>query len=187
MFTEETVQNLDKTILEMTKNIEKDALEWTFQAIDKTIELEKTLYDRVESLSKERYPDDRRKRIYSLPYIKQEIVENEIGANVYNVGSYYYSRGSNRNLRADYIVSSIKKEFDKKRASLKNKIEAAATKENSSIKEFKEITRLDNGSLGCVIVLENGNQIIVDIISAGGWNVQCFHFRNKVTLKKVKK
>ena len=35
-------------------------------------------------------------------------------ANVYNVGSYYSSRGSNRNLRADYIVSSIKKEIDKK-------------------------------------------------------------------------
>ena len=175
---------IEKTILQMTEDIEKDALEWTFQAIDKTIELEKTLYDRVESLSKERYPDDRRKRIYSLPYIKQEIVANEIGVNVYNVGSYYSSRGSNRNLRADYIVSSIKKEFDKKRASLKNKIEAAATKENSSIKEFKEITRLDNGSLGCVIVLENGNKIIVDIIRAGGWNVQCFHFRGLVKVRK---
>ena len=55
MFTEETILNLDKTILQMTEDIEKDALEWTFQAIDKTIELEKTLYDRVESLSKERY------------------------------------------------------------------------------------------------------------------------------------
>lgn len=175
---------IEETILQMTEDIEKDALEWTFQAIDKTIELEKTLYDRVESLSKERYPDDRRKRIYSLPYIKQEIIENEIGANVYNVGSYYSLRGSNRNLRADYIVSSIKKEFDKKRASLKNKIEAAATKENSSIKEFKEITRLDNGSLGCIIVLENGNKIIVDIIRAGGWNVQCFHFRGLVKVRK---
>lgn len=100
---------IEETILKMTENIEKDALEWTFQAIDKTIELEKTLYERVDAISKERYPDERRERIYSLPYIKQEIIENEIGSNVYNVGIYYHLRGSNRNLRSDYIVSSIKK------------------------------------------------------------------------------
>jgi len=68
-----------KTILQMTEYIEKDALEWTFQAIDKTIELEKTLYERVESPSKERYPDDRRKRVFSLPYIKQEIIKLNMG------------------------------------------------------------------------------------------------------------
>lgn len=175
---------VEKTILQMTEDIEKDALEWTFQAIDKTIELEKTLYDRVKSISKERYPDDTTKRVFSLPYIIQEIIENEIGTNVYNVGKYYYSRGSNRNLRADYVISSIKKAFDKKREALKNKIEATASKENSRIKEFKEISILDNGSLGCIIILENGNKIIVDIIRAGGWNVQCFHFRGLVKVRK---
>ena len=32
---------IEETILQMTENIEKDALELTFQAIDKIIELEK--------------------------------------------------------------------------------------------------------------------------------------------------
>ena len=59
-------------------------------------------------------------------------------------------------------------------------------KSGSSIREIKEITAEVNGTLGTIIVLENADKIIVEVITAGGWNIQKFHFRGLCKLIKAK-
>lgn len=178
--------NLDNIILEMTKETQELTVEWCFKAIEKTKELNETLYSRAEALAHKRFPEDRRERIYAFPYCKNEIIENEIGSNVYNVGTYFIQRGSNRNLRSEIVLEYVEKDFKAKRASLKNKILKMLEKSGSSILEIKEITAEVNGTLGTIIVLENADKIIVEVIQAGGWNIQKFHFRGLCKLIKAK-
>ena len=180
------MENLDNIILEMTKETQKLTIEWCFQAIEKTKELNNTLYSRAEALALERFPEDKRERIYAFPCCKNEIIEEEIGTNVYNVGNYFIQRGSNRNLRSEIVLQYIEKDFKAKRASLKNKILKMLEKSGSSIREIKEITAEVNGTLGTIIVLENADKIIVEVITAGGWNIQKFHFRGLCKLIKAK-
>jgi hypothetical protein len=59
-------------------------------------------------------------------------------------------------------------------------------KSGSSIKEIKEITAEVNGTLGTWVILENGDKIIIEVITAGGWNIQKFHFRGLCKLIKSK-
>ena len=164
--------------------IQKLTVEWCFQAIEKTKELNNTLYSRAEALALERFPEDKRQRIYAFPYCKNEIIEKEISSNVYNVGNYFIQRGSNRNLRSEIVLLYIEKDFNTKRASLKNKILKMLEKSESSIREIKEITAEVNGTLGTIIVLENADKIIVEVIQAGGWNIQKFPFRGLCKLIK---
>ena len=180
------MENLDNIILEMTKETQKLTIEWCFQAIEKTKELNNTLYSRAEALALERFPEDKRERIYAFPCCKNEIIEEEIGTNVYNVGNYFIQRGSNRNLRSEIVLQYVEKDFKAKRASLKNKILKMLEKSGSSIREIKEITAEVNGTLGTIIVLENADKIIVEVITAGGWNIQKFHFRGLCKLIKAK-
>lgn len=178
------MENLDNIILEMTRETQELTVEWVFRAIERTKELDETLYQRAEELALERFPDDRRERVYAFPYCKSEIIENEIGSNVYNVGTYFIQRGSNRNLRSEIVIDNVAKDFKAKRASLKNKILKMLEKSGSSIKEIKEITSEINGTFGTTIVLENADKIIIEVITAGGWNIQKFHFRGLCKLIK---
>ena len=179
------MENLDNIILEMTKETQELTVEWCFQAIEKTRELDETIWGRAEAIAQERYPDDRKSRIWAIPNIRKEIIE-EIGSNVYNVGMYFIQRGSNRNLRSEIVIDSVEKDFKTKRTSLKNKILKMLEKSGSSIKEIKEITAEVNGTLGTTIILENGDYIVVEVITAGGWNIQKFHFRGLCKLIKGK-
>lgn len=105
---------------------------------------------------------------------------------MYNVGNYFIQRGSNRNLRSEIVLQYVEKDFKAKRSSLKNKILKMLEKSGSSIREIKEITAEVNGTLGTIIVLENNDKIIVEVIRAGGWNIQKFHFRGLCKLIKAK-
>lgn len=178
------MERLDNIILEMTKETQELTVEWVFRAIEKTRELDETIWERVEAIAQERYPDDRKSRIWAIPSIRKEIIENEIGSNVYNVGMYFIQRGSNRNLRSEIVIDSVEKDFKAKRTSLKNKILKMLEKSGSSIKEIKEITTEVNGTFGTWIILENGDYIVVEVITAGGWNIQKFHFRGLCKLIK---
>ena len=75
--------------------------------------------------------------------IKAEIIENEIGSNVYNVGMYFLQRGITRKRNPEKVIESVEKDFKSKRSSLKNKILKMLEKSGSSIKEIKEITSED--------------------------------------------
>ena len=176
--------DLNNIILEMTIETQKLTVEWTFRAIEKTKELNNTLYSRAEALALERFPEDKRERIYAFPYCKNEIIEKEIGSNVYNIGTYFIQRCSNRNLRPELIITTVEKDFKAKRKSLKNKIIKMLEKSGSSIREIKEITSEVNGILGTIIVLENADKIVVEVVQAGGWNIQKFHFRGLCKLIK---
>ena len=178
--------NLDKTIFEMTKDIQDKTTEWVFDAIDKTNELNITLYRRAEELANIRYPNDRRERIYAFPSCKLELIEKEIGTNTYNTGMYFIQRGASRTLRTDIILNNIEKDYSKKRTSLKNKILKQIEKSGSNIKEILNIKLEDNGTLGTKIILENNDKIIIEVITAGGYNIQCYHFRGLVKLIKNK-
>ncbi len=180
------IDNLDNIILEMTKETQELTVEWVFRAIEKTRELDSTLWDKIEATAQERFPDDRSKRNSMVWSIKAEIIENEIGSNVYNVGMYFIQRGSNRNLRSEIVIDSVEKDFKAKRASLKNKILKMLEKSGSSVKEIKEITTEVNGTFGTWIILENGDYIVVEVVQAGGWNIQKFHFRGLCKLIKSK-
>lgn len=178
------MENLDKIILEMTRETQELTVEWVFRAIEKTRELYETIYERAEAIALERFPDDRRARVWAGPTIRKEIIENEIGSNVYNVGTYFIQRGSNRNREPERVIDSVEKDFKAKRASLKNKIIKMLEKSGSSIKEIREITAEVNGTLGTWVILENGDYIVVEVITAGGWNIQKFHFRGLCKLIK---
>ena len=180
------MENLDKIILEMTKETQELTVEWCFQAIEKTRDIQETIYERSDAIALERFPDDRKARVWAGPSIRKEIIEEEIGTNVYNVGNYFIQRGSNRNLRSEIVLQYVEKDFKAKRASLKNKILKMLEKSGSSIREIKEITAEVNGTLGTIIVLENADKIIVEVIQAGGWNIQKFHFRGLCKLIKAK-
>ena len=177
---------LDNIILELTKEIQEKTVEWVFQAIEKTREIEITLYQKSDEIALERYPNDRRERIWAGPSIRKQIIEETIGANTYNVGKYYMQRGVNRNSRAAKVLDDVQKDFDKKRASLKNKILKSVDKCNSEIKEISEIYPLDNNTLGAEILLENNDKIIISVICAGGYNIQCFHYRSNIKIIKHK-
>ena len=178
------MENLDKIILEMTRETQELTVEWVFRAIEKTRELYETIYERAEAIALERFPDDRRARVWAGPTIRKEIIENEIGSNVYNVGTYFIQRGSNRNREPERVIDSVEKDFKAKRASLKNKIIKMLEKSGSSIKEIREITAEVNGTLGTWVILENGDYIVVEVITVGGWNIQKFHFRGLCKLIK---
>ena len=180
------MQILDDIILEMSKETEALTVEWVFRAIEKTQELNETLYQRAEELALERFPEDRRERIYAFPSCKAEIIENEIGSNVYNVGMHFIQRGINRERNPEKVIDSVEKDFKAKRNTLKNKILKMLEKSGSSIKEIKEITSEVNGTFGTRIVLESGDYIVVEVITAGGWNIQKFHFRGLCKLIKQK-
>lgn len=168
----------------MTKEIQELTVEWCFRAIERTKELNETLYQRAEELALKRFPEDRRERIYAFTSCKAEIIENEVGSNIYSVGTYFIQRGSNRNLKSEIVIESVEKDFKAKRGNLKNKILKMLEKSGSSIKEIKEITSEVNGTFGTTIILENGDYIVVEVITAGGWNIQKFHFRGLCKLIK---
>lgn len=178
------MENLDKIILEMTRETQELTVEWVFRAIEKTRELDETIWERSDAIALERFPDDRRARVWAGPTIRKEIIEHEIGSNVYNVGTYFIQRGSNRNREPERVIDSVEKDFKAKRASLKNKILKMLDKSGSFIKEIKEITSEVDGNLGAIIVLENDDKIIIEVITAGGWNIQKFHFRGLCKLIK---
>ena len=178
------MENLDNIILEMTKETQKLTIEWCFQAIEKTKELNETLYSKAEALALERFPEDKRERIYAFPCCKNEIIEKEMGSNTYNVGTYFIQRGCYRDRNSERITNEVEKDFKAKRTSLKNKILKMLEKSGNSIREIKEITAEVNGTLGTIIVLENADKIIVEVIQAGGWNIQKFHFRGLCKLIK---
>lgn len=180
------MENLDKIILEMTKETQELTVEWCFKAIEKTRDIQETIYERSDAIALERFPDDRKARVWAGPSIRKEIIEEEIGTNVYNVGNYFIQRGSNRNLRSEIVLQYVEKDFKAKRVSLKNKILKMLEKSGSSIREIKEITAEVNGTLGTIIVLENADKIVVEVIQAGGWNIQKFHFRGLCKLIKAK-
>ena len=60
---------LDNIILELTKEIQEKTVEWVFQAIEKTREIEITLYQKANDLALEKFPNDRRERVYAVPSI----------------------------------------------------------------------------------------------------------------------
>ena len=177
---------LDNIILELTKEIQEKTVEWVFQAIEKTREIEITLYQKANDLALEKFPNDRRERVYAVPSIIKEIIEETIGTNTYNVGKYYIQRGVNRNLRAEKVLDDVQKDFNGKRIALKNKILKSCEKCNSEINEISKIYPLDNNTLGAEILLENNDKIIISIICAGGYNIQCFHYRSNIKIIKHK-
>lgn len=181
------MKDLDNIILEMTKEIQELTIEWCFRAIEKTRDVQETIYERSDEIAFERFPDDRRARVWAGPSIRKEIIEEEIGSNVYNVGTYLIHRGVNRDLRSEIVLEYVEKDFKTKRSNLKNKILKMLDKSGSSIREIKEITSEVNGALGTIIVLENADKIIIEVIQAGGWNIQKFHFRGLCKLIKATK
>ena len=59
------------------KMIQKLTVEWCFQAIEKTKELNETLYSRAEALALERFPEDKRQRIYAFHAVKMKSLKKK--------------------------------------------------------------------------------------------------------------
>jgi len=169
------MKNLDEVILEMTQKIEEDSIEWIFQAIDKVIDFEPKLYPLTHKRLDEVYGKEHsRDKVYATTYIKNQIIEEHIGGNVYSCGLYFIQRGVRRGQREEIVINDVAKDFKAKRENLKNKILKLANGD-----EIIEISNVSTecGKLGCFAHLSNGDRIEIYTIFAGGWNIQKFHFR----------
>lgn len=176
------MKTLNETLVEMTQNIKENTIEWIYIAIDKTKELNKTLDDKIKAKLDEVYGKEHsREKVYAYTNIKYQIINEEIGENVYTVGTYYIQRGANRTSNVK-VIKDVNKDFDKKIKSLENKILKLAN--NDNIKEISNIWTEIDGRLGVNVILDCGDSILINVIEAGGWNIQKFHFRGLAKRRK---
>lgn len=169
------MKNLDKVILEMTKEIEEMTIEWIFQAINKTLEIDSIRFKIVEQRLLEKYPNDRRARVYAQPNEMKDYIDETIGLNVFTVGNFYKERGVRRGSREEVVLKDVAKEYEAKRRNLKNKILKLAG--DDKITEISSIVLESDSKLGCTAYLDCGDKIEIFTVEAGGWNIQKFHFR----------
>lgn len=176
------MKDLDKVILEMTKDSEELTINWVFDAIEKTRTLSETMYEEVDAILKSKY-SDRKERVYAHPSELKRFIDEKIGYEVYNIGKFYQQRGVRKGLREEIVLDDVAKDYKRKRESLKNKILKLANGEDiSSISEIN--TSLDS-SFECFATLSSGDLIKIYTIVAGGYNIQKFHFRGLA--KRIKK
>lgn len=169
--------NLAQKILEMTQDAETQTIEWIFQAIDKCIETDDSkIYAEVKIRLDAQYGTvQSRDKIFATPYVKSQVIEELIGTHVYNAGTYFQQRGVRRNLRAEMVTDSVRKDYDAKRKSLQTKIQTLAG--SNEIVSLSEVSVEFDSKLGCYATLDNDDRIQIYTIIAGGWNIQKFHFR----------
>lgn len=167
---------LEKVIYNMTKQIELDTIEWVFRAIEKTRKEVPNVRKEVKKRLNEQYGEKQtRDKIYAQSSVFKQVVDEFIGENVFKVGQFYIDRGVNRDSRSDRVVYDVNKDYDNKREVLKRKILKLTN--NEKIIKFNNIDVESDGKLGCSIVLESKDTIKIHTITAGGWNIQKFHFR----------
>lgn len=173
--------DLEKVLVDMTKDIEENTFKWTKKAIEDQMEIDKTLYQEVEKLLDIKYGKEHsREKVYAMPNVKWQYIDDVMGADRYKEAQYFTDRGYNKS--DSKIKEVIKKDYDKKRKSLLTKIEKLQG--NNKILEITNITKEIDGKLGCYVILDNNTRIEVKTISAGGWNIQKFHFRGTAKLLK---
>jgi len=166
--------NLAQRILEMTQESELKTVEWIFRAIEKTQSVD--IWAEVTIRATSRFgASQSRDKIYATPYIKAEVIEELIGTQVYNAAMYFIYKGASRIMRTEIITDSVKKDYDSKRASLQKKIQTLAA--SNEITELTSVEVESDGKLGCFAILDNGDKIQIYTITAGGYNIQKFHFR----------
>ena len=66
-----------------------------------------------------------------------------------------------------------------------DRLVADVTREVGTIKDCKGLTVSDRGELNGVVIGENGKAAITTFV-AGGWNIQCAHYRCRITKLKEK-
>lgn len=177
------MKTLNETLVEMTQNIKENTIEWIYRAIDKTKELNKTLDEKIKAKLDEVYgKENSREKVYAYTNIKYQIITEEIDKNTYTIGTYYIQRGVNRTSNSVKVIEDVNKDFDKKIKSLENKILKLANKDN--IKEISNVWVEIDGRLGVNVILDCNDTILINVIEAGGWNIQKFHFRGIAKRRK---
>lgn len=172
----EGTDEIDSAIYRMTVEIEKLSVEWIFRAIDVVKEKYGLIYPEARRRLDLQYGQGKSKeKTYVHPKMLNIVIDELVGINIYNAGQYYIQRGISRNKNAEVVVLDTAKEYTKKRSTLKKRIVALV--DGESIRKVSQVTKEIDGRLGCLVFLESGDTIEISTITAGGWNVQKFHFR----------
>jgi len=179
----EKEKNLENIIYDMTKESEELTIEWVYKAIEKTKNNIQAVRDETNARLDKKYgPNHSRDKVFAVPGVHKEVISELVGENIYAAGNYYLQRGVSRTLRSSVVVNDVAKDYKSKRETLKNKIIKLSNKED--IVGFSKIQQ-QNGKFECTATLESGDRIEIYSITAGGWNIQKFHFRGLA--KRLKK
>lgn len=94
---------------------------------------------------------------------------------------YNILTGNNDEMLQEWINKNHKLVIKKRNHSIANKLEKVGVTEVIS----DEMSISSNGFTGCYVVkTDKGNKrVTIEVISAGGYNVQCFHLRTLVKIK----
>ena len=177
--------DLTQKILEMTQDTEAKTVEWIFNAIDKVLAVD--IHEKIHEIMLEKFgstPKRDNNYVYARDRIRNQVIDELIGANIYSAGMYYVQRGYNRNRKPEKIINDVKKDYDTKRKSLETKVIKLAG--DNAIINLSNVTVESDGKLGCTAILDNNDRIEIYAIPAGGWNIQKFHFRGLAKRIKAK-
>lgn len=118
----------------------------------------------------------------------KKISDDADSKNLHIIGGIEYKNYKNKyrellyKINGLYTLNQIKEAVAKERVRKEANFFARVEKVTGKIVDVSNLTIADNMELNGVVIGEEG-KATVDTITAGGYNIQCFHFR--VLVKKI--